>query len=224
MHRERQKESIYEINFKPIVKSQIMNTAISKDIGQLRWSHTMRVTKLAMKLAEYMTESVNNIRIDPRKVRIMCVLHDMYKYVEHDKDSHGPSVAKYLSSILDAFEMNDTELTEWTHVLNALHDHSLKNIEELKSSNPYLALLQDADVLDKLSLGWIWYTNKLFCGDELVEVTAEYYKSKVDKYTGATPGYKYLYDKAVEALESPTWNIPLSRKHSKKYGVIKKGK
>ena len=222
-HRERQRTTIYDINFKPIVKAHIMNTAVTRDIGQLRWAHTLRVTKLATKLAEYIPD-----KVDIRKVKMMCILHDMYKYIEYDEDCHGYMVSKYLDDILRAFvnEMDENEKKGWCEVSNALALHSDKDSEEARECNPYLALLQDADVLDKLSIGWIWQTNRIFASDEPVEVTANYYKDKVDQYVGGTPGYHDLYNKAVKILENTSWSdrkMKLSKKWTKQYGVIKKG-
>ena len=184
------KPSIYDMKFELIARPMIYQSAINEDIGYVRWSHTLRVKKIAKELAKFETDI-----IDIRKIETMAVIHDMFKYVENEEDDHGAKAADYLSLCLTGFEHDEKEKEEWDLVLEALKLHSSKDVE---TSNPYLKILIDADILDKVSLQYVVNYHKNFRADEPIMDCFEKFIAKVNSHKGLTRCYNSFKDISIE--------------------------
>ena len=171
--------SIYDVNFEAIASTMIMATANHDGIARFRIAHCSRVKTLALKLVER-----SNLSIDQKKVAIMCDLHDMYEYVTTQK--HGKMAAKFLEKFVgEYYPQISGDKVDWMKVIEAIEHHSNKTIV---STNQYLWVLQDADMLDKISTGYIenWYN--VFTAESIAAV-AKTMAAKVDKYNGRTQAY-----------------------------------
>lgn len=180
-------ESIYNVEFSSMAEAMIKATANHTGVGDFRIAHVRRVTELALKLSE------GNTKIDQRKLRIACQVHDMYEYVTTQK--HGELAAEFLHTFVDEYypQMSGDKI-EWMKAIEAVRLHSEKAIS---SSNKYLDYLQDADTLDKLSIDYVsdWY-NTFDAKDinEVIKISMD----KVNRCPGKTPQF---VKKKVEMIE-----------------------
>lgn len=182
--------SIYDVNFRMMAHAMITATANHQAISSFRIAHSERVKGLATTLANR-----SDMKVDSVKLGIICDIHDMYEYVTTEK--HGKLAAKFLQTFVDEYYPQlSGDKVEWLKAVEAVKLHSHKGVS---TSNPYLMLLQDADVLDKISIGYIeaWY-NTFQANDikEVVNVMVE----KVRRYEGRTPAYSEIRQELSDKL------------------------
>ena len=182
-------ESIYNVDFLSMAESMIRATANDEGVSNFRITHVKRVTELALEMSE------GNNKIDKRKLRIACQVHDMYEYVTTQKN--GELAGEFLRTFVDEYypQMSGDKI-EWMKAIEAVTLHSEKTVT---SSNKYLDYLQDADVLDKLSVEYVtgWYDT--FEASNIKEVIDKS-MTKVEKCPGKTPTFKEKKAELIEKL------------------------
>lgn len=184
-------------NFQQIATGMIKATSSSPEVAKFRINHTKRVAALGSKLA--LTEPL----VDPVKVKVMCLVHDMYKYTS--EADHGKMAAVWLKKFMvepylkrSAPFMSKkkflSEKSDWEHVYDALSKHSDKALSIKECRHSYIRILMDADVLDKIAIEYITQWNDLFYDpeivgpDNLLPIMAKMIQ-KVNKYEGKSNGY-----------------------------------
>lgn len=181
-------ESIYNVDFLGMSDSIIRSTANHEGVTAFRTAHVRRVRDLALSLSE-------GSKVDQRKLRIACEVHDAYEYVTTQK--HGELAAQFLQSFVDEYYPQMTgDKIEWMKAVEAVKLHSQKTTE---SSNKYLDYLQDADALDKLSIEYVtdWYNT--FEASDISEVITKVI-NKVNKCPGKSPKFAEVKAAMLEKL------------------------
>ena len=181
-------ESIYNVGFLHMACGMIEATAGDQGIAEFRINHTKRVADLALKLSA-------DIKIDERKLKIACEVHDMYEYVTTQK--HGKLAAKFLLNFVEEYYPQETgDKIEWRKAIEAVKYHSEKKVD---STNKYLDLLQDADTLDKLSVEYVngWFSN---FQAESIDAVVKMVIEKVNRYEGRTKSYQIMKAEMLEKL------------------------
>lgn len=171
-YRERALESI---DFFSIAESHIHATALYKKYAHFRVDHTRRVYRIACKLAK------GYRNVDYTKIKVMCAIHDMFKYTA--TTNHGNCAANYLKEFfIDAyFPEGHESRSEWELVLEALSKHSDKN-EITETKNMYLAILMDADMLDKIHPQHVQSLHTIFMNNKSISEVLEICINAVDQY------------------------------------------
>ena len=173
------RKKLEEVDFAGIANKMIEATAVNKDIVTFRNNHVTRVQAIAMRLAQ----GYENISIE--MLMIACSIHDMHKYLAM-QDEHGFMTAEFLMGIVDQWDMSPEERKNWKRVAHAVKFHSgAENMDEKCKKNPYLAILYDADNLDKLSVHYIKEYKELSFKDSSILDTMKY------KCTNICIGYGY---------------------------------
>ena len=209
--KEYRSKNIYDIDFEQIMTATISASADKTDVAKFRISHCKRVADLAVKLAKKCGNG-----IDLRKVYIMGIIHDMFKYV--DTGRHGKLAADYLEKFyLEPFlgfnrykklskEKNDHK--SWYQVLGALTVHSEKETMNLRTakgettSNIYMRILMDADVLDKLTEDYIRSYQDTFEPERSITDIINHHLNKVNKYSGVSNGFLIIKCDLINKLEA----------------------
>jgi len=154
------RDNLAKVDFAGIAIKMIECTAAEEEIVSFRNDHITRVQAIAMGLAKGYDS------IDIHKLMIACQIHDMHKYVAVRED-HGHLTADFMLSIVDQWDMSSEERKEWKKVIHAVKFHSgAENMAEKCKKNPYLAILYDADKLDKLSVEYIKKYKELFFAEK----------------------------------------------------------
>lgn len=201
---------IHEIDFHRIMVGMIKATATTPKIAKFRINHIDRVKTLAMQLM------VQEPNVEPEKVEIMVLIHDMYKYTESFE--HGKAAAmslkeQFIKPYLKRSEAWMTkkryirEKEEWSKVYEALILHSEKAISPEKcKKNPYLRIILDADILDKLTVGYIEGFWELFFEpstdepDNILPVIKKYVERVCEGYIGKCNSFTAVRNQLVELL------------------------
>jgi len=183
-----------KIDFLKLAESTIHATAICKPYAHFRIDHTKRVYKIARKLALAYT----NVNIDMHKVQVMCYVHDMFKYVA-DTHDHGKCAAAYLRIIIDEYYPHGQERMEWEKVIDAIAMHSDKD-RFIQVINPYLAILADADTLDKIHIQHVKSLNGGFLKNQTLSETKNNLINAIKDYPGFTPTYSSLKTEMIKYL------------------------
>lgn len=199
-----QKMALSDINFKPIVKAHLYQTA-PRFVAEFRWTHSLRVMGLSKKLAEGKPVDIN-------KVAIIGLIHDMFKYLESSKNMHGDLAAKYLDNIVSSYNFDEKESREWELAIEAILHHSEKvNIE----NNLYLAILSDVDVLDKIQIGYVSRYYKYFSSPDIdIHDVVNKLKAKTTKYTGMTKEYEIFRKRITKRLDNTDFSKYIFRNDS----------
>lgn len=182
-------ESIYNVHFFEMASAMIEATANHSGVANFRNQHVIRVTQLALELSE------GNTKIDQRKLRIACEVHDMFEYVTTQK--HGELAAGFLETFVNEYypQMSGDKI-EWMKAIEAVKLHSQKTVV---SSNKYLDYLQDADALDKLSVEYVTGWFDTFSAENIQEVIDKSLE-KLKKCPGKTPLFNEKKAEMIEKL------------------------
>ena len=183
-----------KIDFLKIVESTIHATAICKPYAHFRIDHTKRVYKIAKRLSYGYT----NVKIDLDKVKVMCYIHDMFKYIA-DTHDHGKCAASYLKIIIDEYYPFGQERSEWDLIIEAIENHSNKEMF-IKVFNPYLALLADADMLDKIHIQHVKSLNNVFMKNQTLMETKNNLINAIKDYPGFSPNYQHIKKEMIDYL------------------------
>lgn len=187
------------IDFLKIAEATIHATAPYKTFAHFRIDHTRRVYHLAGTLANSYKEGT----FDLRKISVMCAIHDMYKYATDME--HGEKAADYLEKIFinEYFPEDHPERDEWMKVVEAVRLHSYKDCEVYVSDyekNPYLEILRDADMLDKIHFSHIRSLQRVFMKNLSLNEIAIIVKKNIDEYHGISKGYNNLKMTMIDEL------------------------
>ena len=189
-YRERE---LISIDFFSIAESHIHATAVCKKYAHFRVDHIRRVYKIACRLA-------NGYRgIDYEKIKVMCAIHDMFKYTS--TENHGECAAKYLKEFfIDTYFPNDSiEKLEWYNVIEALRHHSDKNMIT-NNQNAYLAILMDADMLDKIHIQHVTSLRGIFKPQKTIKEVMDECVEEVNGYNGLSIKYETIKSDMRNAL------------------------
>ncbi len=118
--------------------------AIMKDDFSHGWPHVLRVTKIALKLAEEYEG------IDLRALVTACILHDIGRSLEQASQEHHAVISsKFADKILRIIGYDD-EFVEKVKSIILYHSYSLVKKQKVSINYIEAAILSDADKLDAL--------------------------------------------------------------------------
>lgn len=156
---------------------------LRKEEWVYRYNHTMRVVDIAKTICRLTKPSVPTW-----SVVFVCLMHDMFKFLDSKKLSHGAIAAQQFSNLCKAYDVPRCQLRR--DMKEALANHSNKDYS--LGSNEIFAILVDADMLSKLSLEQ--FKRKFENKGNVLWLIGEYISSTgLQKYQGKTECYDDLY-------------------------------
>ena len=105
----------------------------------------------------------------------------------------------YLKIIIDEYYPHGKERLEWDQVISAISEHSDKD-SSIRVMNPYLAILADADTLDKIHLQHVKSLNSIFLKNQTLIETKNNLINAIKDYPGFTPTYSSLKTEMIKYL------------------------
>lgn len=203
------------MKLKEFVKSTLIAgydvTSGNEEECRYRYNHTLRVADIAKTICELTKPSVPTW-----SVVFVCLMHDMFKFLDSKKLSHGSIAAQQFSNLCKAYNVPKCQLRR--DMKEALANHS--NKEYSLGSNEIFAILVDADMLSKLSLES--FKRNFENRGNVLWAIGEYISFKgLQKYQGKTECYDDLYmelygqlklDLQTERVTTALHDLPVEKK------------